>query len=96
MALVDYDSIGDGGGDEGKAIRENGPRGVEVEGDEGQRVAENRDEQGQVSKSGQRFQVPYGIVDEIRESTYPTNQANLQKKIGSALKQHPLKLHASA
>lgn len=94
VSLIHDDSIGDGGGDEGKAISEDGSAGGRVEGNEGECVAEDRDEEKQMSILGQRFEVPsrkkslYSIVDEvvgIGGCTYPMNQANLQKGIESVL-----------
>lgn len=81
VALVDDNSIGHGGRDEGQTVRDSGGGRVVVEEDEGQGVAEDGEEQGevaglQVSKSVSRFRgkrssaIPIGL-------TYPTNQANL-------------------
>ena len=85
MALVHDDSICHGGGDKGEAVGKDGPRGVVVEGDERKRIAEDGKEQSQVSTSvvsdlDPKILARSTIMDELFGPTYPTNQANLQKK----------------
>lgn len=71
VALVHDNSIGDGGRDECQAIRDSGSGRVVVEEDEGQGVAEDGEEQGEVaelqvsnaisrSKTSVRPQFPWG------------------------------------
>jgi hypothetical protein len=82
VALVDDNSIGHGGRDEGQTVRDSGGGRVVVEEDEGQGIAEDGEEQGEVAGlqvsililrfRGKRLSSAIPI-----RLTYPTNQANL-------------------
>jgi hypothetical protein len=79
VAFIHDNSVGDGSRDERQAIRESGPRRVVIEDDEGDGVAEDGEQQHEVS--GIRSAIPAAgeCVGDSRESTYPTNQPNLQR-----------------
>lgn len=64
VALVDDNSIGHGGRDKGQTVRDSGGGGVVVEEDEGQGVAEDGEEQGEVAG----LQVSNSISRSARES----------------------------
>lgn len=78
VTLVNNDSICEDGRDKCQAIRDSSGCRIPVKGDNGERVAEDSEQERQVSKSW-ILVIPIGDTCSLvlREPTYPMNHANL-------------------